>query len=536
MEKKENHTEIWSKYEKCKKYVDQKAIVRRSEQHWNFFLGYQWKGIESGGEKLPMLNFIKPIVQYKVSTIAQNAMVAMYSDMSGNTGYAEVYEKLNQFWGQCWEKAKMDSVIWRVLKAGAIQGDTYAYWENADTTQTPQIIDNTSVFLSDENIIEIQDQEYIIIRERWSLSAIKRHAQENGIDEDLIKQIAADNQTNEQLINRTEVEDKVTVLFYMEKKDGIIHTGRATQSVIIEPVEEIKGSVERGEIKGLTVYPIIPFVWEHVPNSARGISEVEQLIPNQLELNKTLARRGIATQLGAYPRLAYDANAIENPEDLNKVGVAIAVNGGNAQSIQQMISYLNATNISSDAEKLSADLLQITKDLAGATDYAMGNINPEYASGQAIIAVRDQSQVPLNEQVARLKQWVEDVSILWIDLWIAYNPNGLSFETEDENGNMQEVTVSQQDLTNLKPSVKIDVSPDNRWTKLAEQQTIDNLLANGQVTLAEYAEITPDNSSVPKGRLKQILDKREAQGMEQGMEQALASMGQQEEDPMLEEL
>ena len=72
-------TDIWQKYEKCKEYADKKSIVSKTERNWNFYIGNQWKGLKSGGEDLPMMNFIKPIVQYKVSSVAQNAMTAVYN-------------------------------------------------------------------------------------------------------------------------------------------------------------------------------------------------------------------------------------------------------------------------------------------------------------------------------------------------------------------------------------------------------------------------------------------------------------------------
>lgn len=511
-------TDIWQKYEKCKNYMDGKSIVSKTERNWNFYIGDQWNGIKTGGQELPMLNFIKPIVQYKVSSVAQNAMTAVYSDMDANPSLQPVYEKLNKYWQQCWEKSKMNQAAWKALKAAAIQGDSYVYWEAADILSPPTVIPNTCIFLSNENIDNIQEQEYIIVQERWSYDACVAHARKNKISEKEIKLITTDNDTQSQIFNKKEVDDKVTVLFYMEKKDGVVRVGRATKTAIIEPVEPIQSMKDGKPLKSLSVYPIIPYVWEQVPNSARGVGEVEQLIPNQLELNKTLARRSMAVSIGAYPRLAYDANAIENPEDLNKVGVAIAVNGGGAQSINQMISYLNATNISSDADKLSNDLLQITKDLAGATDYALGNVNPEQASGTAIIAVRDSAQVPLSEQVARYRQWAEDVSLLWLDLWIAYNPDGISFMADTEEGQIK-VDITQEELNALKPTVRIDVSPDNQWTKLAEQQSLDNLFMNNQLTLEEYVEATPDNSSIPKAKLKAIIDKRKQEQQMQQIQQ-----------------
>lgn len=526
---KKFQTEIWRKYEKCKEYADKKRIVARTEKNWNFYVGDQWNGLQTGGEQLPIFNFIKPIVQYKVSTVAQNAMTAMYSDMDMREEYDDVYESLNKFWSQCWEKAKMNDAAWKILKAAAIQGDSYAYWPDGNTLEPPQVLPNTAVYLSDENIDNIQEQKFIIVRERWNLATVRKLAKENGVSKDEIARIEADNNTDTQIYNKSEVEDKVTVLLYIEKDDdGIVKSGRATETCVIEPLDSKIRLNSNNEVLGkLEVYPIIPYVWEATPNSARGISEVEQLIPNQLELNKTLARRSMAVKMGAYPRLAYDANSIENPDDLDKVGAAIAVNGGNAQSINQMIAYLNPANISSDALQLSSDLLQTTKDLAGASDSALGNINPEQASGTAIIAVRDQAQVPLNEQTARYKQWVEDVSLLWMDLWVVYNEDGISFQYEDEDGNQMPVTITQEQLRELKPLVRIDVSPDNQWTKLAEQQSIDSMLQLDKITLEEYAEMTPANSSVPKQKLMTVINRRKRQEQQAALQQQQMAMQQQ---------
>lgn len=536
-------TDIWRKFELSKEYEDKKGLLKRTERNWNFFVGNQWKGLNSFGEELPVLNFIKTIVQYKISSVAQNAMTAYYSDMELRPELNEVYKNLNLYWRQCWEKSKMNEMSWRMLKSASIQGDTYMYWSDGNTLSPPQILPNTSVHFGDENVDNIQEQPYIIVEERWSLEEARKLAKENHVSESDLQLIQADDNTDRMLYNKTEVTDKVTVLLYMERdENGIIKTGRSTESVIIEPLEAKVNQSGVGEIKGeLTVYPIINYVWEALPNSARGVGEVEMLIPNQLELNKTLARRSMAVKMGAYPRMAYDATAVSNPEDLDKVGAPIAVQGGSAQSINQMIAYLNPANISSDALQLSNDLLQTTKDLAGASDYALGNINPEQASGTAIIAVRDQSQVPLNEQVARYKQFVEDVSILWIDLWIVFNHDGITFEAEDEQGNKEVVTLSQEDLKNLKPTVQIDVSPDNQWTKLAEQQSLDTLLQLQQITLDEYVECTPENSSVPKGKLKEILRKRQIVQQQQEMmmqEQAMMqqAQGQVNPDILMQEL
>lgn len=502
------YTKIWQKYQKCKDYLDKKRLVKKTERNWNFYIGNQWVGCNTGGEELPIFNFILPIVQYKVAVVSQNSMTAKYSDIENRGDLQPIYELLNQNFAKNWEKSKMDSKTWDLINAAAIQGDAYAYWGSDRTDMPPKILPNTSILLGDENITDLQEQPFIIIRERLEVEAVRKIAKDNGIPKKDIELIVGDDNSNANdgvILNNYEVSNKVTSLLYMTKENGIVKVARSTAQCIYEPMHAIQG-----DVTGLHSYPICSMIWRPIPYDARGVSEVAQLIPNQLELNKTAARRAITVKLCAFPRIAYDSSTVQNPEDLDTVGKPIEVSGGGAQSVSQQVSYLNATNISSDANSLQNDLLQITKDLAGASDYAMGNVNPEQASGQAIIAVRDSAQVALNENVARYKQFVEDVALLWFDMWVAYHPEGIEVTSTNDMGEEVQTLIDQQQLQDLKPTVRIDVSQDNQWTKLSEQQWLDNMFDRQQLSLEEYADLAPDNGSVPKGKLRSMLAKREA--------------------------
>ena len=520
------YTKIWQLYQKCKDYLDKKGLVTKTERNWNFYLGNQWVGCNTGGEELPVLNFIAPVIKYKVAVVSQNSMTAKYSDMDNAADLTQIYDLLNKNFAQSWEKSKMESKTWEIIKNAAIQGDSYCFWEDDRTDRPPKILPNTAVLLGDENITDLQEQPYILIRERLEVEAVRRKAKENGIakkDREMI--VGDDNPDTENgvILNKYEVSHKVTSLLYMTKENGIVKVARSTAQCVYEPLHALEG-----DVTGLHSYPICAMIWEPQPYNARGMSEVAQMIPNQLEVNKTAARRAITVKLCAFPRIAYDSSTVQNPEDLDTVGKPIEVSGGGAQSVAQQVAYLNATNISSDAKYLQDDLLQMTKDLAGASDYATGNVNPEQASGQAIIAVRDSAQASLNENVARFKQFVEDTALLWFDMWVAYNPEGVAIDTVDETGTRITQVITQEELQQLKPTVRVDVSQDNQWTKLSEQQWLDNMFDRQQITLEEYAELAPDNGTVPKGKLRAILAKRAQQQAEQQALQQQQMLEQQQ--------
>ena len=271
---------------------------------------------------------------------------------------------------------------------------------------------------------------------------------------------------------------------------------------------------DRAVVGGLKSYPIVSMVWEELPNNARGNSEVEQLIPNQIEVNKTLVRRSMSVKMSAFPRIAYDSSAIDDPTQLETVGSAIGLVGG-ASGIDNLIKYLNPASMSHDAETLLAELLSVTRELAGAGDAAMGNIDPEKASGAAITAVRDQASLPLNEQIAAYKQFVEDLALLWYDMEVAYlDETGMLVSYTDETGEVQQQIISREALIELKPNIRIDVSSDNGWTKYAEQQELANHLNAGHLTFEEYIDALPDGSPLPKNKIKALLERRKENARE----------------------
>ena len=531
----------WKLYQKGIDYINRKNIIPRTNKSWNFFSGKQWEGIQSGGEQLPFLNFIKPVVKHKVSTVSQNNMVAHYSDAEGNQELTQVYAMLDQKFAAAWEHANMDMVLWSTIKDAAVTGDGILYFGTNDMGDV-QKLPNTALLYGDESEQNVQKQPYIIIHQRLLVSTVKDIARENGVPEEEIDLIRPDQDTENIVGNTEEVEydsasgnSKVTVLFYFTKVDGIVHVAKCTKNVVIEEIRPIASFNPDGSIRtGLTLYPIVKYSWEDYPNDARGLSEVEQLIPNQLEVNKTLARRSMIIKLTAYPRMAYDESAIRNPEELEKVGKPIAVQTGGVQSINQMIAYLNPAQSNGDPKHFADDIMEYSQELSGSGETAMGNINPTRVAASAIIAIRDQAALPLNEQVAKMKTFVEDYARLALELWMVYNPDGMDvLITEEDPVTGQEYQrlekVTKEDWDRMKPDIRIDTSQDSPWTKEAEQNLLDALLDKGHITFDEYVDLSTEHGIVPKNKLKKILEKRKI--MQAQMEAQMAVQQPEEIDP-----
>ena len=590
-------TKFWRRYEKGRDYIDGKRLLERSNKCWNFFVGRQWEGIEADGEELPFFNFIHPNVMRKVTTIYTNRMAVNYSDMDGRSDLQPVYEKLSSMFSAKWEKSNEDTLCRRSLKHGCITGDGLQYFPSGDVEDV-QMLNNTDVLYGDESEPNIQRQPYIIIRERRSVEEVKQMARENGIPEEEIALIVPDRDTDYVLGNIDEVESsestdsmKVTLITHFEKKkepiteavwedsDGervgsviktgerdVVYIAKCTRTAMVENERPIKSAPSEVQAKNgkqgraLSLYPIIKFSWEEFPNDARGVSQVEGLIPNQILINKTLARRSMTTKNTAYPRMAYNSTIVQNPEALMEVGMPIEVTGGDAASVNQAVSYLNPAQSNDEPKKLTDDLLEITQELSGSGDTTMGNIDLQRVAASAIVAVNDQAQSMHDDTVANLQLFVEDMANLWVELWQVFNPNGMQvtikkqidvpiMQTDPVTGEQipaidpmtgtpqtqsQDVEIpvmiTSEELDQIKPITRLDVTKDNSFTREAQQQVIDSLLEKGLINLEEWTELATDTSPVPKHGLEIILERRKAN--EQQMQQQMMQPPINEQPPM----
>lgn len=500
-------TDEWVLYQRGVDYKNRIGLYQTSQDNNRFFQGDQWQGVESEGLPTPVFNIIKPVIRYKISTIMQNDTKIIYS--CGNT-QAENYEELEQFASLLtqhaesqWERLKMDFLNENVLKDAAIQGDgvCHFYWDDGIKAE---LIDNTNLYVSNQNYANIDEQDYIIISYRQNVSAVKAEAEKYGIkDTDLI---VADSDTSEQAGDWVELQDEgmCIVLLKYWKENGTVRFRKSTKSLVLVENEDTL----------LTRYPIAFFNWESVKNSFHGVSDVTGLIPNQKYINTIAALIQFSTMHTAFPKMVYNSALIDNPD--NAVGVAIGVTGG--ENVRNMIDYILPPQISADAFKMFDTTISLTKDLMGANDGALGNINPEKASGKAILALVEQSAIPLESIRRRFFNYVEDVALIWADMWRVHSQGGLSISYTDDSDMLHMGLVTPEVFDSLMLETRIDVGPATRWAEAALISTLDNLLSAGFISFDMYVELMPEGAGLPKAKIKEMME-QQAQMQQEQMQQ-----------------
>ena len=530
-------TPIWTLYEKGRNYHRRVGIYTDTNRNYRFYNGNQWEGAKLGDVEPLQNNFIKPIIKYKVSVIHDNLYAINYSSQNyANTEFRKAAERycelLNGYAARVFEKDKLDFKGRRITKDAAINDEGILYVNFDKETMLPvnEIVKKNDIYYGNENDDDIQSQPYILIRKRMPVSNAIELALDLGMAEGKVPFIIGDTDTFEESGEAAQIEldNMVTIVYKMYKKDGTVRYSVATRwTDIVEDVDT-----------GLSLYPIAHFNWEEKEGSARGEGEVRYLIPNQIEVNRILVRRALVTKLEAFPRTIVDVSKISNPQALNTVGSTIRTNGTPVDDVHKIVGTIPPAQMSPDVKELHDSLIQVTRDLAGAGDTATGQVNPEAASGRAILAVQQASQAPMTEQKESYKNFIEDVARIWLEYLIVYAEDGVELEekvTDPMTGEetIQLVNVPQSALQQLQAAVKIDITPKGVYDKFAQEQTIENLLLNGFFTaqrvseLATYAELLDDDSVAPKMKIQEAIDHINDEKKKIAMMEAQAQMMQQ---------
>lgn len=512
-------TDIWQLYSEAQSYARLIGMYSDTDRNFRMYNGNQWEGVKVKDVELVQLNFIKPIVKFKVGTINQNLWAINFSaENFENPEFmptaVKVCELLNKKAAKIWERNNMDYYIRVLSKIAAINDEAvaYFYYDKKENMPILEVLAKNDIYYGNENDDNIEKQPYIIIKQRMPVINARDLAAKYQVPSDQINLIVGDMETSEESGEsaKYEKDDMVTVLTKLYKKDGKLYYSKATR--FVELKKETNTLLE--------LYPVAHLPWEPKEGSARGEGEVRNLIPNQLEVNKTLMRRALVTKNTAYPQKAVNVENLQNPDAINKVGGILKFKGKEVSDINKVFSISNPAQMSTDVKQLQQDLIDITRALAGASESATGEVKPDEASGKAILAVQQASQLPLVEQIGTLKNFVESIARIWLNMIIIYNQNGMKLEetvTDPTTG--QEITqlvdIPASVMQELKASVKVDVTPTSAYDRFAQEVSLENLLKGGWFSpqligqLKMYVKALPDNSTMPKQKILEMIKEQE---------------------------
>ena len=506
----------WRQYEAGRNYKRQIGLYSRISENERFYRGDQWRG--GDGLPKPVFNVISRIVDYLVSSAAVGDVKITYTDenlpFTTNSAEAERVQKavslLTANAAYRWEHSRLQSVIYRLLYDAVLSGDGLLYcswdseirngggWRGDIVTET---LDSANVFPADATNPDIQSQDYIIISGRASVDSLRREARLSGVTEKEISKIVADCRTEIYEKGAGELakyepeyedgEDRATYLIKFYRENGKVVFEKSTRDCLIKRV-----------VTPCKLYPIAHFCWQRAKSCFFGHSPVSSMIANQKYINRAYAMVMKHMTDSAFSKVIYDRTRI--PEWTNEVGEAIgAVGGGN---LSDAVTVVGTGKLEEGYMQLIEKAVAMTKELSGATDAALGNVNPVNTS--AILAIREASMQALEQVQIELYLCLEQMAYIWADMTLCFCPDGRPLHT---HSGCEKIFPSN--LHSLLLCAKVDVCDSARYSASGTLSVLDKLLDGGHITLSEYLErlpegLLPDRIALAEAHRKETDDGR----------------------------
>lgn len=489
-----SHKAVWRKYDKDMQYKSKLNLNQKVKQQENFFIGKQWEGVNAPDLEKPVLNIVKRVTNYLISIlVVDDVGIAFrnYKKGSNTLGDVIIEDILPSEVERVNENVKFKAKLRQCLRNAAIDGDT-ALYVRFDTekgvksdTQTAgeidaEIIDNTNIHFGDVMTADVQSQPYIILSKLKLTEELKKQYPH------LADEIKADGDREDNVEHESE-DDVTTVLIYLFKHNGTVWFCQCTETVMLtEPMDT-----------ELTLYPVSFMNWERVKNQYHGIGVVEEVIPNQIAVNKLWAMALLFQKNNAFPKVFIDKSKVASWD--NRVGAVIGVVGNPNDAYA---SSFKAHDMSSQVMDLVEQTIAHTKEFMGANDAVLGNINPQNTS--ALIQVQKASAAPLELQRLSFYQFIEDYIRIVIDMMrVKYGVR----KVHTEGGEMY-VDFAALDFDK---EINVDIGTAAYFSETAQIQTMDNLFQAGIITDAIlYVESLPDKALPNKNEILQHLEEQKA--------------------------
>ncbi len=497
MKKVKDHTEAWEQYEAGVEYKRRIGLYARVRENERFYRGEQWTGVNSKDLPKPVFNVIKRVVNYMISSVTAQPVSIRYSDEGLYCSEENEYKRqlrsgielLNKNAAYRYDKSKMESMTRTALLDAAISGNGvfYTYWDSGCRSGQPfegdiktVLCDSVDLFVSNVTSDDIQSQDYVMLCGRDSVEHLREEARKSGVSELDIAKITADKPEGRGAGELFDIEAKTEanctyLMKFFRNDDGYVVWQKSTaQTVIAECVTELRR------------YPIAVFAWERVKGSFIGNAPISSLTENQKYINKAYAMVMKHMTDTAFSKVIYDKTLI--PEWSNEVGEAIGVRG--SADVRSAAAVIGTGDMQSGFLEVISMTMSHTKELMGATDAALGEVDPQNTS--AIIALQEASEIPLETLRRNLYAALEDVALNWSEMLLCYYPSQrllpYTEEGEEKSGRLPDVKAFKNSLI----EAKIDIGTGTRYSQVVSVNTLDKLLSGGYITAEQYIKRLPE--------------------------------------------
>ena len=478
--------EVWRRYERDRDYKRSIGLYDRVRRNEAFYLGRQWEGLRVQSLDPLIFNVLRRCVNLFVAMLVSDDVAVRVTPFDMDENGRRTAKVLERAFASAIERSGVKALGRPLLKNACVDGDACFYMHFDPALETGQavkgdisvdLIDSVNICFGNPACDEVQRQPYIIIAMRRDVDEVRREARENGVSDDEIEAIRADD-SGEYLRYRANREDgRVTVLLHMRRVEGGIAFCKTTRSA----------TVMHEKVLPYRLYPVTHLCWNRVRGSCHGESPLTEAIPNQIAINKLYSMYVQCIKQVAFPKIVYDMTRFPNGWS-NDVGKAIGMRGNPNEAIA---AAFRVPDISAQVLQLLQQMMRDTTELMGASEASLGTVHPDNTS--AIIAVQSATAAPLELTKMEFYRFTEDWARIFLDMMgVHYGVRTLVLPDED-GGEPQKQSFDFSSLAGQDMNLQVDIGAASYWSEIMQTTTNDHLLESGVISdPLVYLENVPD--------------------------------------------
>jgi len=502
---------IWKEYQTGRQFNDKLELYDIVETNQNFYNGKQWEGVNAPNIEKPIINIIKPSVNYYTSMLVSDDISVnceLPEGMDKDVKDAMEYITTNEI-EAVFERTKFRTHTRAFMKDTALNGDAYFHWwYNTEKDKGGkyigaidlEIIDSVNVMFGNPIEPVVENQPFILVVYKKLTEEVRdmvNDADKSSIvPDDEYGSVYTDN-------NASSNNQYTTLIIKLYKENDSVWFTKSTKNLIITKPIDLE----------IAIYPISKMNWVDNKESYHGTSPITEVIQNQIMINKFFMMLNEFVKKMSFPKILFDltklgawSNKVEALGVNGNPNEVVAVSSPTASIDQQIIQFIQY-------------LIQMTKETLGVYDGALGNIKPENTS--AIVAVQQLASQPLELQRLAYYQVVEDSVRIIVELMRSfYGKREVPIKSTDEESSTMMFDYADVKFNDF--GLNVEVGASSYWSEVTQIQTLDNMYRNGIIPDAiTYLEQLP--AGVVKNR-SEIIDaiRRIQDGM---MEQQQAQQG-----------
>ena len=529
--------EIWQQYIDGVRYQQSMGFTTDFPKFISFKEGDQWAAVTENTKNLPrpVFNITEMFIGAKRGAVTNQGLAITYSPM-------EVFDDKNQqvkaeqgakdftdFAKIIWEETEQEELNSEFADDAITLGTgiLHYYWNPNEKggnqlkwqgRMEGEVLDPLNVFFANPQKKKVQKQEWIIIQDRMTVKEARELAKREGIAEELIKLIGADNNESGEYTSETKEvtdNDKITVLLKYFKKDGVVYYSKSTANMVIVEDRLLTPVIEEGiEPKyKMSLYPIALMICTRRKKCIYGLGEAKDIISVNKGVNQLKAMQLLNAIQCGNPALVTRPNAIRQ-KITNQGGQIITDHSPDGNGIR----YLQPPTFSAEFSRLGNEIFDLARTTKRVTEVTTGETLGANMAAAAIIALQNQAKTPIDELQKRYLRTIKEVGKIWLEFFKAYYNMDRNMAVENEEGKVENRIFNGSNYADIDYKLKVEVAVATDKETLAVS-LLDAMREREDINKEQYVELMPDGAMPFKADIKEIWKKEKQDVLVQAMGQ-----------------